>query len=117
MKRFFFYNYRGHKVNSYSSFHVVLISEGELPPFSKKYEGRCAFFSKDIPRKILVGSIIDIAFGDPRIMKKCKFISWNLEGVPSEMVTYIKDGITLEYHGKKIWANRKYLCLERDLKK
>lgn len=115
----YYYDVSGEQQKGFDCWHIVLVSEGKLPNFSKKYDRMCSYFSPDIPTDILSGSIIDVAFGDPRILKRCKLISWNLDGAPKEIIEDALgkqySGITLEYRGKKIWALTNWLCLEKDL--
>jgi len=120
MKKYFYYDCNGNKERGFS-LSTVLISEGLLPDFSEKHKGKCSFSSKNILLKSTpIGSIIDVAFGEPRIVKRCKLIAWILDGAPDKMLKDAQEtrfeGVTLEYEGKKIWAYRNWLCLEKDLR-
>ena len=115
--KYFYYNtsYFQDKKFVKHGFGTVLVSEIELPNSSTLGD---AFFRKPVSSDIPIGSIVNIVFGNGRVLKDCKIISWDINGAPDEMLRDVEEisqpAVTLEYQGKKIWAYQAYLCLERD---
>lgn len=52
---------------------TVVISEKKLPPSSKRFDGMCTYLCPRIPKHIPIGTIMDIAIGDPIVLRKCIF--------------------------------------------
>ncbi|TSC51899.1 MAG: hypothetical protein LiPW41_666 [Parcubacteria group bacterium LiPW_41] len=128
-EKYYFYDINGNEITSPVLFGAtVLISQDPLPDFSKNHTG-CSMLSKNIPTTTPIGSMITVAFGDPRVFD-CKLISFELSDIPdvieNEIGEFLKteeflkdeehdEFITLEREGKKIWALHDFLCLEEDL--
>lgn len=128
-EKYYFYDCNGNEITNQTLFaSAVLISQDPLPDFSKNHKG-CSLLSENIPTTTPIGSMISIAFGDPRVFN-CKLISFELSDIPDVIKNemgepliieeILKDEeydkfITLEHDGKKIWALQDFLCLEEDL--
>lgn len=116
--KYFYYNtsYLEDKKFITHGYGTVLVSEIELPNSSAPGD---AFFRKPvISSDIPIGSVVNVVFGNGRVLKDSKIISWDINGAPDEMLRDVEEisqpAVTLEYQGKKIWAYRAYLCLEEN---
>lgn len=84
---------------------VYLVSEIKLP---EKTRGKCAFRSL-WKNRIAVGSVVDLVFGDPRILRRCTLISKDARDAPKE----IRRGEKIwkfKYRGKYLWAHS-FACI------
>ena len=97
---------------------TVLVSEIKLPRFSRlrKLAGKCAYEFPAIPDNISLGTVMNLVFGDPRVMRQAKLISIGKDNVPKRIkaiATRVKwDAILVfKYRGKKFWADRAWVHL------
>jgi hypothetical protein len=129
MEKLFYYNLLGEREESLNP-KVFMISEQELPARSDKYSG-CAVNSERIPDYVPIGSIIDIAAGDPIVLEKVKLLSRELNyedlNIPDDVkemswIGKVKkpsrwDVNAFEYLGKRVWIIDDFVCLLDDLKR
>ncbi len=114
--KYYFYDFEGCKQTK-CDFDTSLISTVSLPRFSKKHEGKCAQ-DYNFPKRPPIGTMFNIAFGDPRIMMSCKLISKGRKDLPEEVrklikdksSIYIRDLLCFEYNGGRLYIDRDRIC-------
>ncbi|MFA6365275.1 MAG: hypothetical protein WCW78_02650 [Candidatus Paceibacterota bacterium] len=115
----FFYDFEGARTTK--SQLVTLVSEVKLPEFSKKYEGICAYKGYTNFKKIVVGTKLTLAFGDPRILEDVILISKKRSDAPKDIqgtIMRTAAGIfTFEYQSKRFWVEPTWICRLEDLEK
>lgn len=102
---------------------MVAASEKKLPAPSKMFDGICCSRMPKISRKLEIGSVVDVAFGDPIVLRNCTLLSRNQENLP-EIMAKVREQepgegpiLTFEYRGKKLWVCSDFACLLKELEK
>lgn len=102
----------------------VCVSEVKLPAPSRKFDGLCCFWYPLIPNTVRVGDVVDIAIGDPIVLRGCKLLSRGSQKVPVEVRKGRLDRfgigrgiLTFRYKGGKVWVSAGHTCLLSKLKK
>jgi hypothetical protein len=95
-----------------------VVSEVKLPRLDPKFKGKCAILSKHISAKLKIGQTVNLAFGDPRILRGCKKLSPKRNPCPTKKPTAITKRfmVVFKFQGGKFWADRRVICLLKDLK-
>jgi hypothetical protein len=121
----FYYDFDGNllKGDDQFSYTSTCASEVKLPApsKSKRIEGKCCYTHPAIPHAVKIGDIVDVAFGDPVILKGCELVSRRKQDVPAEVRnrigSYGSKILTFRYKGGKVWVDDGQACLLYELKK
>lgn len=111
-KKLFFVDVNGAQGTVYDGTTVV-ISEKKLPSPSKQFDGICAYLSPRIPKRSPIGTIMDIAIGDPIVLRKCVFAGWvrkSKKDVPEE-VRWLAENNTIQGLVVFVWKKRRVWIL------
>jgi hypothetical protein len=128
-RKLFFYNIDGKPMvaaewedNYWNS--PAIASEVKLPAPSKKFAGECSLRYPFITDTAKIGEVIDIALGDPIVLRKCEFLSRGESRVPKKIrkELYLRSEIlTFRYKrygiAGRVWVNSLDACLLDDLKR
>ena len=129
-KELFYYDFLDCRCTSRPDFETCLVSEVKLPAPPRnflglrKFSGICCMYLPRIPLTVKVGDVVDIAYGDPIILKGCRLLArGNRETVPAEVISALgvngfgTEILTFEYKGGKIWTIAHQVCLLSELEK
>ncbi|MFA6365284.1 MAG: hypothetical protein WCW78_02695 [Candidatus Paceibacterota bacterium] len=118
--KLFFYDFEGKKIRG-TNLEVVLVSQIELPPFSRKLQGMCAYRGYTKFKNIPLGTKLTLAFGDPRIIEDVVLISKKKGDLPKDILEMVRGTsskvFAFEYQGKKFWVDPSWICRLEDLPK
>jgi len=124
-KELFYYDFLDCRRTRKPSSRTCLVSEVKLPAPPRnflglrKFSGICCMYLPRIPLTVKVGDVVDIAYGDPIILKGCKLlVRDNGETMPAEVKRVLGAGpeiLTFGYEGGKIWAFSHQVCLLSEL--
>jgi hypothetical protein len=113
--KYFYYDY---SANKSPVCRAEVVSEKKLPRPDPKFKGKCSPLSRNIPPKLKVGRVVNIAFGDPRILRGCRKLSLKRNPFPTNENTSIKKRfmVVFKFQGGRFWVDRRVICLLKDLK-
>lgn len=116
-RKLFYYDYNGRFACDRAN--AKLISEIKLPGLSEdpRLVGKCAFdyFDRGM-REIPVGTVLDLVFGDPIVLKRCKALLLVTKDVPRVARKWSKISV-FRYKRKRFWVMLSWCCrLENILK-
>ena len=104
--------------NNETFFWAALVSEIKLSKKNEKLDGKCVTSCPRLGR-VPAGTVLDLAYGDPIVLKNCTVITYDKKNTPTE-VSEEYDGrtcMTLLYKGKRIWVAKFQICRLKDVLK
>ena len=116
-EEYFFYNSKGLPTHCEDT-DCVVVSKIKLPQptKAKRFLGKCCIRKDRIPWHMRKGTRINVAFGDPVILRECKFQGViNYTGKMPSAVRGAFVGnyyiLLLEYKGAPVWVLYTHACL------